>query len=1553
MVNLSPHAPVVKRTYRLFFIPFLIFLLQIVLPLFAVNAEASPRYPRGYSVKALDFSGPITFEDLMAAGQLGGPLHPTHDLSHPAVNASFGEAMQAWNEHHYQEAVELFRLHIAQYPDSPWVAEAVLHIGCDSLYHGRYTEAQYAFESIIQANINSAHPGAQMLVHKARLRLANLKTAQGNLPAAMQLYTLLKQYSPDWRQRTYAAHWIQRLSREKHHYAAIFNCGTQALAFMLEKRGKKAAAAKVLALQASSPRGQSMKELQLVAAGYGYRLTGLRLSLAQLQKLPLPAIVQLSGVNQGDLGHYWVLEKRAKNTLHFYDPQSRRRFILNTAEFAREWQGHALVFAPRQQKLPGAILAAREMENLYGGCCGAAKPPNNQGKPKNPPGAPPGPPPSPPSTSPDPTPPKTPKPDDPDPDRCSNGSPVWSVNKVNMNFFVQDIPLWNNPPIGPAVEIALSYNSQSSLAVYEPFGHKWQFNYGTYLVENSGGEVLVFMPDGRQDEYLPDGLGGYTAPAGVYNTLAKIGDKHYEMSFPDDTVYVYDLPAGSQQVFLVEIRDAYGQKLSFSYDSNQYLTTITDAVGRVTNLTYNGSGQVTTVTDSFGRQAKFEYDAGGNLIKITDMGGYWSTFTYDQDKFITSIGNARGTWTFYTEPADGINNDIPNDSYYLGNPYPPPGTMDPARTMYENYRITVTNPLGFKEEYYYCGYDNGYGWYVCPMNYVDYVDIDHSNYKTPQTKYYYQTFAGKGMIKSTTLAAGGEIRYDYDTSGNLKTFNDGRGIWNYTYNSRGKVVSITNPNSKVMNLTYATNNVDLISSTDDLGTISLTYNNAHDITSITDRLGNTTTLAYNNYGQLISLRDALGFVNNYMYDSGHCLTTASRGMQPLHQFTYDALDRVQTHTGPTGLTLAYEYNELDQVTKVTYPDTKSKRYQYSTCCPFKIDSITERSARTTFFSYDQLSRLITITDPAGGATGFTYDPNGNRATITDPKGNTTQFTYDANNRLIQKTYADGNSDSFFYNTADGLPYKKVNARGITTNYSYNGFHQLTWNYDSGAPLAYYSYDNFGRMTGVVTDSPFRGYGYTYDANSRMVGISGAFLAGGITYQYDALGRRIGMTRNNGRSAAYSYDDLNRLTGVTVGGQVYTYGYNGVSPLVRSLTRPDGAVTTYDYDILNRLTQMTTRIWDTVICSYAYTYNDQDLRAGETAVEPASPRPYVSGLVNYEYNNANALTRITDPGEKLLAYDASGNLTNGYTPEGYAFTAVYDGSNRLTSLSYTDQGDVVNLTKFRYLGNMLFWKQTYRNGVLSAESRYFYDGALLTQERDQSDHVVREYTWGLGLPGGIGGLLDLYQGAVHFSYLYDGKGNVAGLLDPNGNIAATYQYDPFGMPRVPANSIQQPFQFSTKAYDEKTGLSYYGYRYYISSLGRWLTRDPIGEAGGMNLYRFAGNDTPNFVDPNGHGAISVTACAALTLAATASTIVDLHDLFKEINNLKNQRRDLHKKCNNPNLTGDQLQDLQDQINDIDKQINSKLFKGVAKAVVGQYALNPIIAAFCAASPYLPF
>ena len=65
-------------------------------------------------------------------------------------------------------------------------------------------------------------------------------------------------------------------------------------------------------------------------------------------------------------------------------------------------------------------------------------------------------------------------------------------------------------------------------------------------------------------------------------------------------------------------------------------------------------------------------------------------------------------------------------------------------------------------------------------------------------------------------------------------------------------------------------------------------------------------------------------------------------------------------------------------------------------------------------------------------------------------------------------------------------------------------------------------------------------------------------------------------------------------------------------------------------------------------------------------------------------------------------------------------------------------------------------------------------------------------------------------------------------------------------------LLNPFRFSTKYQDDQTDLLYYGFRFYSPRTGRWLSRDPIGERGGMALYAFVGNDPLNFTDSIGYG-----------------------------------------------------------------------------------------------------
>jgi TolA-binding protein len=167
-----------------------------------------PTNTRRVSVQPLDVSRVPSTDELMAAGLLGGQLFPTHELKdqrrRDVGHRDFGKAIDDWNRHEYRTAVALFRRHLELFPDSPWAAEAALHIGCDATYKGRYSEAEAIFNQLIQTHQGQDHPGAKMLLNKTRERLARLKVEQNNLEEASARFSTLLE-SPDWRHRTYDA----------------------------------------------------------------------------------------------------------------------------------------------------------------------------------------------------------------------------------------------------------------------------------------------------------------------------------------------------------------------------------------------------------------------------------------------------------------------------------------------------------------------------------------------------------------------------------------------------------------------------------------------------------------------------------------------------------------------------------------------------------------------------------------------------------------------------------------------------------------------------------------------------------------------------------------------------------------------------------------------------------------------------------------------------------------------------------------------------------------------------------------------------------------------------------------------------------------------------------------------------------------------------------------------------------------------------------------------------------------------------------------------------
>lgn len=155
-----------------------------------------------------------------------------------------------------------------------------------------------------------------------------------------------------------------------------------------------------------------------------------------------------------------------------------------------------------------------------------------------------------------------------------------------------------------------------------------------------------------------------------------------------------------------------------------------------------------------------------------------------------------------------------------------------------------------------------------------------------------------------------------------------------------------------------------------------------------------------------------------------------------------------------------------------------------------------------------------------------------------------------------------------------------------------------------------------------------------------------------------------------------------------------------------------------------------------------------------------------------------------------------------------------------------------------------------------ETRYVYDGWNIIAELDatkvQSNFagaVTQRHVWGLDVSGGlhdtggIGALLMTRDGSSDYFAIYDGRGNLSGMMNSNGSVVAGWEYNAFGEPVKSVGSKKDDFHFgwATKFTEPTLRLINFGKRFYDVRHGRFINRDPIGENGGVNLYAFLNNN----------------------------------------------------------------------------------------------------------------
>jgi len=446
----------------------------------------------------------------------------------------------------------------------------------------------------------------------------------------------------------------------------------------------------------------------------------------------------------------------------------------------------------------------------------------------------------------------------------------------------------------------------------------------------------------------------------------------------------------------------------------------------------------------------------------------------------------------------------------------------------------------------------------------------------------------------------------------------------------------------------------------------------------------------------------------------------------------------------------------------------------------------------------------------------------------------------------------------------------------------------------------YRYNDLGNRTDVVqTGELFDSYGdglvVDYGYNDRMelthfdtrLGSDTSVLLGNTPllegrsfgFGYDAIGNRSTVTHKDvtlGNSAGnqefiWNANELNQINTRANPDYVHVQGRSVLSSYVTLGFVPDDLKRSKRYyEFFTRAFELRDGTTDAVFATNLDVFSVEP----DAWIDPNDGTTILGDLIDHQQREV-----WLEPAAESFSYDVRGNLKSDSR-----WDYTWDGANRLRYIETSSTASNAGVPRekfgyrYDYLGrrvakDVYSWSGAAYEVNPSSATLYYYDGWNLVYEATYSALTYNAgspvsatfdseiaYHWGLDWStslqgaGGVGGLVGISfrdaGGSAELRYpTFDGNGNVAALLNDSGALTAYYEYGPYGelWRASGADAERNPFRFSTKYFDAESKFYYYGYRYYSPDLGRFISRDPIGESGGLNLYAFVNNNPGNYYD----------------------------------------------------------------------------------------------------------